>query len=417
MELKAWMHVTERKFKMKAQDKLKSKMLVVLSASSLFTTPFTFADAQPNRGISNDRRAENRTEAPRGGNPGRGGGGGAPSRPDRGPSQPSRPDRRPSQPSRPDRGPSQPSRPDRGPSQPSRPDHGNSGRRYDSRPVHRDTRGNVTNPRYHERVNEASRRYDQRRNDVRVCNVVNRVSNHYRTNYRNYVVNNYNRHYQVRNLLRDRYRVYATHGFYGGFYWNFNAYYDIDTYFWNPTIYWFYSNDYDDYYYRNWYGNDYDTYRDLQRSFQYVGVFFPTEEFRDLNLAVSVMSARTQVNYRAAMVEMTNRLAQETSTRGGFGILQRDDVVVTHFQLLPEDNGIVVEGFVGQDRSQFAFKAFLDLDYPGSTMVFVPTVYSGGSYSDNDLYRLDQINDRIYDAGGEVEGQDDYSYTGGGYKP
>ena len=203
---------------------------------------------------------------------------------------------------------------------------------------------------------------------------------------------------------RDRWSPWWNHGFYGGYYWEFHPFLDIDTYYYDPTITWFYVGDWDDYYYRTWYGADYDTYVELHRPCRYVGIIYPTEEFRDLNLGVSGMPVPVQLAYRNAFDTFYSRLEAILAARGGAALAQ-DSVVVDHYQTLPDDAGIVVEGFVSQDAQQFPFKALLDLGNPDSSLVFAPTSDTEAPSASADA-DLDNLNQRISDLGGVIEGED-----------
>jgi hypothetical protein len=248
---------------------------------------------------------------------------------------------------------------------------------------------------------------DDMRRDGRVKGWVDYRGDYYRNRYRDDLYRYYDRYSRYHDNYRDRYRYWWKEGFYGGCYWDFHPYYDIHTYFYNPVVYWFYVSDYDDYYYRTWYGSSYDRYPELRTAFRHVGAFYPTEEFRDLNLGVSATSIETQVKYRRAMGVFGDQIEREVRRRGGYG-LDDNSVVINHYQILPDVRGIVVEGFVIQGQAQFAFKALLDLVNPDSSRIFAVD-------ADQDVYmdgldELRDLNTQIEDWGGVAEGLDPDDY-------
>jgi hypothetical protein len=262
-----------------------------------------------------------------------------------------------------------------------------------------DPHGNLVDPHNGDRIHQVNDRMNNvMRHDPRVTENVNRWSSVYRTDYRAHIVERGPECDRWIGEWRDRFSPWRSYGFCGGFWWAFHPYYDIDSYYWNPAIYWFYGSDWDDYYYQTWYGPDYDAYPQLHQPFPYVGVFFPTEEFRDLNLSVSGFPVLEQINYREAMRVLVQELQQQVTGT----TLGANEVVIDHFQILPNDAGIVVEGFVGQDQSQFPFKALLDLRDPSQTQVFVPGM-ADGEPSGAQLAGLDALNERVVQLGGVVE--------------
>jgi hypothetical protein len=242
---------------------------------------------------------------------------------------------------------------------------------------------------------------DDMRRDDRVRSWIDPREHDYRNREHDVLVRYSDRYTHDRDLYRDRYRPWWNEGFYGGCYWEFHPVLDIDTYFYDPVVYWFYESDADDYYYRTWYGSDYDRYPELHSGFKYVGVFYPTEEFRDLNLGISALGVEVQARYRRASIVLGDRIDSEFRRRGGHA-LGENDVVIDHYQILPDDQGVVVEGFVDQDNQEFAFKSVLDLSNPDNTMVF--SVSADETPSDDELDQLRQVNTRIEDLGGVAEG-------------
>jgi hypothetical protein len=242
---------------------------------------------------------------------------------------------------------------------------------------------------------------DDMRRDSRVRIIVDRRAQDWRLHDHDDLIRYNDRFVRYHDFYRDRYRPWWHEGFYGGCYWNFHPYYDIDSHFYNPVVYRFYGTDLDDYYFRTWYGSDYDRYPELRVRYRYVGVFVPTEEFRDLNLGVSAMGIEAQARYFRASTILGERLEREVQRRGGRSLGQKS-VVINHYQILPADRGIVVEGFVDQDDVEFSFKAFEDLVNPENTRIF--SVSADDEMSDDQLDELRELNTQIEDQGGVVEG-------------
>lgn len=187
-------------------------------------------------------------------------------------------------------------------------------------------------------------------------------------------------------------------GFYGGFYYPFRPCYDISTYFWYPSLYWLYQDMAADALYVAWYGNAY--YNSYPVTvFPYVGVYYPTETLRDVGIEVSAYPAEKQTTFRAAMIKLTEGLAQQLANNMGASVtLSTNDVVITNYQNLA-DKGYSMEGYIDSKALNIhvGFKAFVDLVNADQTLVFIPTSdQSPGA----DLSNLTLINDKITALGG-----------------
>ncbi|OQW48570.1 MAG: hypothetical protein A4S09_04010 [Proteobacteria bacterium SG_bin7] len=300
------------------------------------------------------------------------------------------------------RNPGAPNRPNYGPTPYSRPNTGGVYTRTGS--------GNIVYGGYRDRYGQVTNRLDYMRRDVRVGSWVNAQVGRYRSLHYPHYINRtswYNSYYPT---WRMRYNSWGRYGFYGGFYWNFRPVADIGVYFYNPMVSWFYSSSYDDYYYNTWYNSGITTYPQLRTPFPYTGAYYPTEEFRDLNLGMSQASLQTQVNYRTAMIDFTLQLQQQVSGILGYqAVLSTNDIVVTHYQQLSGDTGVVIEGWVSyQQQHSYPFKAYLNL-YTGTANLFV-TGNNGQFPSQTEIDTLNGLNSQIQDAGGVVEG-DNYNYN------
>jgi hypothetical protein len=253
-------------------------------------------------------------------------------------------------------------------------------------------------------MDQGRRRMDDMRHDDHIRGWVDRRGADFRMHDHDELVRYNVRFAHDHDFYRDRYRPWWNEGFYGGCYWGFHPFIEIDTYFYNPVVYWFYGSDWDDYYYRTWYGPVYVQYPVMRRPYRHVGVFFPTEEFRDLNLGVSAMGIEVQANYLQSAELLGDRLELELKNRGGHA-LSENSVVVDHYQVLPDDKGVVIEGFVDQDDVHFAFKSVQDLAHPDGSKVFA--VSDDQEPTEQNLDQLRDINTQIEDLGGVAEGQDE----------
>jgi hypothetical protein len=195
--------------------------------------------------------------------------------------------------------------------------------------------------------------------------------------------------------------LWRTHGFYGGFYWGFHPILAIDTYFYNPLVYWFYVGAFNEYYYRNWYKTEYDAYPELHQAFGYPGLYYPTENLRQLLFGVSAMPVENQVHFRQAVSFFTSKLAQSLANHLSMRVtLTKGDIVVTHYEILGVDEGIVLEGFVTYNGASFDFKGLLDLRTPPNTEVFAPVALDVNP-TPNQIHSLDEMNAQISTMKGE----------------
>jgi len=275
--------------------------------------------------------------------------------------------------------------------------------------AHPDSLGNHVTEDHLNRVNFANNRSEQfMRNDVRVTNVVGvgraRFVNFYRPAYvrQNVVFDGYVNRYNTFVLGHPPFLgVWYHHYFYGGLYWGFHPVVDIDAYFYNPMVYWFYAGAADDYYYRSWYANQYDSYPELHRSFQYHGLYYPTENLRQLLFGVSAMPVEKQVAFRDAISQFTKRVAQKMANELDTHVhLANGDIVATHYEIIGYDSAIDLEGFVSFQGKEYNFKGLLDLQSPGQTDVFIPATWDQNP-SPEQLNTLDTLNNKINELKGE----------------
>jgi hypothetical protein len=239
------------------------------------------------------------------------------------------------------------------------------------------------------------------RRDREVVRIVNNHSTYYVRNQRTIVVSRYTYVNNYRTRYYTQYTPWYRYGFRGGYYYQVRPYYDIHTYYWNPMFGWLYVSSWDYHYYRTWYGNDYYTYPELQRPFTYVGAFYPTEDFRDLNLEISWLPNYKHVNYRRALQSLASQIDEEIKYQTyNRGRLNRNDIIVNNYQVLPHEEGVVIEGFVSNDLHQFPFKALLDLERPDESYFFIPR---SANPTTAELNELELLNQRILYLGGYVD--------------
>jgi hypothetical protein len=226
---------------------------------------------------------------------------------------------------------------------------------------------------------------------------VDRGRNSYRTHYRDRYVqrdNSYRAHW-------DRYRPYYSQRWWNrgflGYYYSYRPVLDIDLYFWNPLVYWFYSSDYDSDYYSDWYGSDYVNYPEFSAPFNRAGIFAPTEDFRDLLLGLSDLDLYAQDNLVVGLTRLISQVEVQLNVQLGTG-----DIVVDHYQVI-DDDAVVVSGVIDQGDFDWPFEALIDLRDPNQNIVFIPSSPYDQDPSLADLAQLDALNNRIVDMGGDIE--------------
>lgn len=267
------------------------------------------------------------------------------------------------------------------------------------------------NPQYVDYIDRARYRVDEFRRDTRVVRYIDDYGYNWNLRYRPIVYDRYNSYYSYYVTYRDRYSDWYRYGFYGGFAYSFRPVFDISIYFYNPLVYWCYSYDRDDYYYSRWYGNDYDRYYELRQPFPYVGVYFPTDSFRDLLIGVGSMDVNRQLAFRGGFRSVTDILRTKLSQTLGTNVsFSSNDIVVTNFDLLRND-AIVFEGWVNYYNQYYPFKAFIDLNQPNQSIVFITNSqrYDASLDAARDL---EMMNGRISQLGGNPYNYDDRGTNG-----
>jgi hypothetical protein len=195
--------------------------------------------------------------------------------------------------------------------------------------------------------------------------------------------------------------AWRTHAFFGGFYWGFHPVIAIDAYFYNPLVYWFYVGSFNENYYRTWYKGEYDAYPELHQPFAQPGLYYPTENLRQLLFGVSAMPVENQVHFRQAISLFTGKIAQSLANHLNLRVtLSKGDIVVTHYEILGVDEGIVLEGFMTNNGATYDFKGLLDLRSPPNTSVFAPVAMDVAP-TETQAKTLDEMNAQISALKGE----------------
>ena len=260
-----------------------------------------------------------------------------------------------------------------------------------------DRGGNIVSQEHQTRIQATQTKIVVVQKNVHVTEVVTNIN---RTYVRNVTVirNNYGPRYsgyfQGNYAFRDRWSNWGCgeYGFRGGFYWGFRPYYAIDNYFYNPLFAFFYVVDVallDAEYYNAW-GPDYYAAYYSPNPYRYAGVFFPTQEFVDLNLGMAAYDVNVQVAYRNALTSINATLEQQLNLQLG-----PNSLTINHYQMLPGEAGAVIEGFVTTGSEELPFKALISLSDPSLTEVYIPTVDS--------IDDLNNLNGNIVSLGGILE--------------
>ena len=241
------------------------------------------------------------------------------------------------------------------------------------------------------------------KSDQKIRNAVVKSNSFYSKNYqpriqnRTVIINKYFNRNPV--FIRPVYvPFWHNHGFYGGFYYGFYPVLAIESFFFNPMVYWLFSPYHDPYYYQTWYVNEYHSYPTLKTPFLYNGIYYPTENLKTLLVAVSAMPVDRQAKFRDAISSFSQDIAQQLADITNRHVqLSTGDIVITHYEVLGYDDAIVVEGFVGQSGREFQFKGLLDLNHPELSLSFIPSDLNKDPNELN-LTRLDLLNQRIKDS-------------------
>jgi hypothetical protein len=197
-------------------------------------------------------------------------------------------------------------------------------------------------------------------------------------------------------------RDWHEHHFFGGFYYGFHPIPDVSIYFYNPLVHWFYIGTWDDHYYRTWYGNEYEAYPEMHHAFPYYGVYYPTDNLRQLLFGVSAMPVDKQARFRDGMIRYTRDATQEVANNSHDHVtLSNGDIVITHYEILGSDDGVDLEGIINHNNKSYNFKGLINLDTANSVNVFV-TGNGETAPSTEQVRQLDVLNHSIDEVRGDA---------------
>ena len=258
--------------------------------------------------------------------------------------------------------------------------------------------GNVVTAEHMSRIKQTKERVKTvMRNDEQVKTAVSAQVTVFQQMYNPEIVTRFSTYSEFFPRLALAYRPWFQFNFYGGFNYALNPVYAIHDSFFTPLVFWLYSDTWDDHYYKTWYGGDYDSTPALQVHFSRPGVFYPTVAIKDLAFGINSMASKEQGNFRSGMNDLVDRLQHnladgQTQTI----VLIRNDIVVTHYQMLAE--AVVLYGFVGTADHQFAFESLLNLNDSSLNAFYVPT----GQVTDVEPEDLRLFNAGIIQLGGTI---------------
>jgi hypothetical protein len=265
----------------------------------------------------------------------------------------------------------------------------------------RDTRGNINPKGSAQRIQGIQASYTKKiSSNSHVQGLIRNSSNNFQRDYRNRMDDN------DANFRRNRdgdlriYGIWQNYGFCAdGRCFDYQPDYTIDTDYSNPVIYRLFVGALDSDSCSAWYGADgCDEYPGLLSPFKYTGIFYPTQDFADLNILLSQLSVDAQASYETGLRRLGDYF---TSITGN--VPDQSSVVVDYYQVMPNSTAVVIEGFVFlSDGSERPFKAFLSLQDSSIDAFFIPSA-DDGSELPSDVQALSTLNNLIYSFGGVVE--------------
>ena len=117
------------------------------------------------------------------------------------------------------------------------------------------------------------------------------------------------------------------------------------------------------------------------------------------------MPVDKQARFRSGITQFTQKITQDLAnyTRQHVA-LSNGDIVITHYEVLGNDDGVDVEGTVNSGSKSYNFKGFINLDTENTSEVFV-TGNGETEPSPDQLKRLDDLNHSIDQLRGEATPQ------------
>jgi len=280
---------------------------------------------------------------------------------------------------------------------------------HSSIPVHPDAFGNRVTEDHLQRVEFASQRATNTmkldahvRNSVAFSSAAFVSTMHPIYQQKTVFINDQFGHYN--NVIVEHpvyWQTWHSHAFYGGFYYGFHPVPDINVYFYNPMVHWFYVSSWDPQYYHAWYADEYQANPEIDRPFEYFGVYFPTDNLRQLLFGVSGMPVDKQAHFRSSIIDFTRKLTQQLANASRSHVaLSKGDIVITHYEILGYDDAVVVEGFATHQKQAYNFKGMMSLTGQPEEKVFVTSTLEDPSPVD--LRNLDDLNHSIDSIRGDV---------------
>jgi hypothetical protein len=206
---------------------------------------------------------------------------------------------------------------------------------------------------------------------------------------------NFNRFHTVVVQHPVAWRDWHYHHFYGGFYYGFHPIPDVSIYFYNPMVHWFYIGTWDDTYYRTWYAQEYEAYPQLNQPFTFYGVYYPTDNLRQLLFCVSAMPVDKQARFRTGITEFTQKLTQQLANFTHQHVaLSNGDIVVSHYETLGLGGGLDLEGVVNFQSKSYNFKGLINLETDHQVDVFIAGNGESAPSADQ-LKHLDELNHQM----------------------
>lgn len=209
------------------------------------------------------------------------------------------------------------------------------------------------------------------------------------------------RQYKERQKYRpDWWYEWYDYGFFWGYDWQTEFdYSEIEDYFWNPVIAYYFSEGWNEEMFQEWFETPSASELFYRQPFKYTGVIIPTDTIEDLLMSVSAMPIPTQAQFRNALENILGILERTLAQKFGKNFrFKMYDIGVDHFRL-EEDVAIVLEGMAGKGPDQYPFKAFLDLKDPSKSMAVIVT-RGVSSESPKLIQELLQMNQRVESAFG-----------------
>lgn len=174
------------------------------------------------------------------------------------------------------------------------------------------------------------------------------------------------------------------------------VYYGPDFYYYlsDPSVGWFYSDDYSqyyDYYYRPS-RERFASSGEFRHPFRYAGAFLSTQEFINLTTVIGNMDLDHQAAFRRAITSMADQFRMELSQLWKTSNpLTPGSLVVTDFEVLGSDQAVLIEGFADNGSEQLPLRAVLNLQDSVRSQFFIASSPTPTPDDQAQLNRLDEF--------------------------